>query len=250
MTSRADVERLAASSRRLVELAKDDLRALVGSLDLSRPELVRDFLVEVVPVLAAEYGQVAAAAAAEWYEETRAAQAPGSFAATVAPAIDDAAVVGSVRWAAGDLFTDDALAAFSKLEGALQRHITYAARETIMENVLRDPARPAYARVPRGSVTCAFCSMLASRGFVYSSAGQAQRRGRGATEDKYHDDCDCQVVPSWDAESAHIEGYDPDGLFAVYEKAREEAGSNDPNDIAAAMRRLEPDRFTDGIHTH
>lgn len=244
MTTRSDVDRLVAVNRRLVGMAKADLRALIDSLDLSRPELVRDLLLEVVPALVREYGELAAVAAAEWFEETRAMQQGGYFRATVASLVDDAAVAGSVRWAAGDLFTDDAMGAFSKIEGAMQRHISYSSRETVRRNVVEDPAKPRFGRVPAGPSTCAFCAMLASRGFVYVSQSTA------GEDREFHDDCDCQIVPEWDAEQHHIEGYDPDALRAVYERARAEAGSSDPADIAAAMRRLEPDLFTDGVHTH
>lgn len=249
MTTRADVDRLVAVNRRLVEMAKEDLRKLIGSLDLTRPEMVRDILLEVVPALVREYGEVAAAAAADWYEEIRAGQSQGTFSATVAGTADDAAVAGSVRWAAGDLFSEDALQTFSKLEGAIQRHISYSSRETVRRNVESDPGRPRYARVPSGAKTCAFCTMVASRGFVYYSKQSAGDLGKGVGED-FHDDCDCQIVPEWDAESNHIEGYDPDAMFSIYERARKESGSGDPNEIAAAMRRLEPDWFTDGVHTH
>lgn len=249
MTTRSDVNRLVAVNRRLVEMAKADLRKLVDSLDLSRPEMVRDLLMEVVPALVSEYGEVAAAAAAEWYEETRALQESGAYLATVGGRVPDDAVLGSVRWAAGDLFTDDAMAAFSKIEGAMQRHISYSSRETVRRNVEADPTKPRFGRVPSGPSTCAFCGMLASRGFVYATEATAGDMGRGVGDD-FHDDCDCQVVPEWDAEAHHIEGYDPDALYDVYLKAREQAGSGDLKNIAAEMRRLEPDLFTDGVHKH
>jgi len=46
--------------------------------------------------------------------------------------------------------------------------------------------------------------MLASRGFKYTTEFEAQHRGRGATEDKFHDHCRCQVVPAWKGREAHV----------------------------------------------
>lgn len=248
MTTRADVVRLSSASRAIVDMAKEDLADFIAGLDFTRPEVVRDALLEVVPVLVREYGDVAAVAAAEWYEETRAAQVPGRFVAVPAAAVDPAQVEATVRWAAGGLFTEDAAGVLARLEGAMQRYITYSARETVRGSVAADPARPRFARVPSGPKTCAWCTMLASRGFVYRSEESAGDLGRGFGED-FHDDCDCQVVPEWDAAAHHIDGYDPDQLYDLYQKARKEAGSGDLTEITAAARRLEPDRFTDGVHT-
>ena len=84
----------------------------------------------------------------------------------------------------------------------------------------------------------------------------------------FHDDCDCQIVPEWDRDQAHIEGYDPDRMYSEYMHARsliENGGldddtyrmikattkgnpdnPNDPNTLVYLMRRLYPDRYKDG----
>lgn len=98
-----------------------------------------------------------------------------------------------------------------------------AAAECIEYNARRDPARPRYARVPSGSETCDFCTMLASRGPVYRT-----ERSAGAI-DHWHANCDCRVVPVFRSVAVHtgnggvvrrggtrIEGYDPDALYDRY----------------------------------
>lgn len=126
----------------------------------------------------------------------------------------------------------------------MQRHISYSTRATIARNAEHDPAKPRYARVPQGTFTCAFCVMLASRGWVYPSEETARTaKGGGA----YHNHCDCMIVPEWDREVAHIEGYDPDKLYEMYQNGRAESGSQDPRDIAQAMRRLYPTQLSDGL---
>lgn len=239
MTSRDDLDRLTAAQRELVRMARNELSGFFASVDLSRPERVRDALVEIVPLLTREYGELAATVAAEWFEQVH----PGAFLAqTAADTFPTAGVVENVRYHAGALFTDGPYRTLAGLSGALQRFILYSGRETVARNVARDRSKPRFGRVPTGAKTCAWCSMLASRGFVYLTQETA-----GLVAEDYHDDCDCQIVPEWDAGSSHITGYDPDHLFDQYRQAREASGSGDPKDIAAYMRRMFPDSFTDGI---
>lgn len=238
MTTRADVSRLTAAQRELVRMAQNDLAGFFAAVDLTRPEMVRDALVEIVPLLAREYGELAATVAAEWYESVH----PGAFLAqTASSTFPEVGVTESVRFHAGKLFTDDPYAALAGISGAMQRFVFYSGRETVARNVRRDPLRPRFARVTSGAKTCAFCSLMASRGFVYMS------RATAGLNDDYHDDCDCMIVPEHDAEQHHIEGYDPDRLFGMYQSAREASGSGDPKTILAEMRRQFPDQFTDGV---
>lgn len=76
-----------------------------------------------------------------------------------------------------------------------------AAGETVVQNAMRDPAKPKFARVPSGVEACEFCMMLASRGFMYAS-----RKAAGES-DHYHPNCRCRIVPSFG--KTEIEGYDP-----------------------------------------
>ncbi|NJI60952.1 hypothetical protein HCX50_16105 [Microbacterium oxydans] len=241
MTTRADVTRLSTAQRRLVTLAQNELTGYFATFDLTRPEAVRDALLEIVPLLVREYGALASIAAAEWYEQIR----PGSgFNARLAPPVAAEVVQGSTRALAGVLFTDDPAAVLGGLAGAVQRHITYSGRTTIALNSMRDPLRPRFGRVPSGARTCAWCAMLASRGFTYAT------RVTAGEIDHFHDDCDCQIVSLFDADAAHIEGYDPRQLFDRYAQALAAADSGDPKVIAAYMRRMFPDEFTDGVHEH
>jgi len=242
MTDRGDVDRLTAAQRRLVQQARNELAGYFGTLDLSQPGAVRDALLEVVPTLVREYGTVAATAAAEWYEDIH----PGRYLAQTAPLALDDQVQGSVRYAAGHLFGDDPAGTLATLNGALQRYISYGSRATVARNVSLDPSKPRFARVPTGAKTCAWCTLLASRGFVYHSRATAG----DPSVNRFHDDDDCAVVPEWDRDTAHIDGYDPDRFYDMYLQARDAAGGTTDEDIAAQMRRMFPDEFTDGVHEH
>src|SRR5690606_29113775 len=121
MTTRRDLNELAALGSRTVELARAELEAFFYGLDLTRPELARDALLEFVPMLAQEYGDAAATAAAEWYEAQRFAQVGGSYAAVLGEGVDAVQAEGSVRYAAGHLFGDDPAQTLALLSGSLQR---------------------------------------------------------------------------------------------------------------------------------
>ena len=86
------------------------------------------------------------------------------------------------------------------------------ARLTAKFNGEHDPSQPRYARVPVGP-TCAFCILMASRGFVYWSEEKA-----GGRDNRYHKNDDCRIVSSWG--EAHVKGYDPEGMKARYLQCR------------------------------
>ncbi len=65
-------------------------------------------------------------------------------------------------------------------------------RLTTQNNRDADETHPGWARVPRGSNPCAFCVMLASRGFAYTSEESADFGG------SFHNGkCRCIPVCSW-----------------------------------------------------
>ncbi|MFH6891547.1 hypothetical protein ACHEUQ_03085 [Alloscardovia omnicolens] len=87
-----------------------------------------------------------------------------------------------------------------------------AGRLTTLLTAQKDPSGVRYARVPQG-VTCEWCVMIASRGFVYhteDSAGELKR---------YHPNDDCLIIPSWGKQS--VPDYNPDRLYEQYAKCRD-----------------------------
>lgn len=107
----------------------------------------------------------------------------------------------------------------------------HAAQRRQMANIANDPTRPRWARVPRGRVTCAFCTMLAGRGFVYTS----EEAAGGGLGNVYHAHCNCEPVPTWG--EAKLTGYDPDKLDAIYQQAKAQAPDGSGyRDILAKMR--------------
>lgn len=246
MTSRSDLTKLVKVQNRAVKYAERDLQRFLSKVDMTTPELVRDALLHVMPGLVDKYGNVAATAAAEWYEATRAASIGGSFSTVLGSGASADKVAEDTRWAVDGLFIGDLADAKSRLARVLGIGIKQAARNTISWNSERDYKKPRFARVPFGVKTCAWCSMLASRGFVYRSAESA-----GSVARSFHGDCDCQIVASWKPGDQGITGYDPDLLYSRYKSARDKLRSEYPDAkltdeaIASVMREMFPGVFTD-----
>lgn len=112
-------------------------------------------------------------------------------------------------------------------------------RHRMSRNISRDPSHPQWARVPTGLHTCAFCAMLASRGFTYTSQEAAGGKGN-----QYHAHCSCRQEPSWGATS--LEGYHPEVYQDLYDTARAGLGDNpSTSEILSAMRSAGKTVLTD-----
>ena len=209
----------------------------------------RDLLLETIPALVERHGDIAATAAAEWYEKVRRKDTgQARYEAVLADCFPSQAVQDSIRWKAGVLWDDpEQMARF--LMNATDRWVKYSGRATIMQNVSRDHAR--YAIVPQGKA-CAYCTMIASRGFDYHRLETAKAA--------MHDHCGCQPCPQWDAKKCYISGYDEDALLDQYNQAVKAVDKDRPayldnlhakdreNEILEVMRRQHPNEYTDGVH--
>lgn len=214
---REDLNRLNKAHNRTVEQARRELQKIWDSVMVryyDDPAAQRDALLELVSALAGKYTDVDGAAAAEWYETMRLKWFDDDFEVSVG--YDDATrwIREGIRTQAGALWGDDPDKLRRYMMANMERWVKQGGRDTVTRNVERDPRKPRFARVPQGP-TCGWCVMLASRGWVYSSAEAAGELR------KYHNDCNCEIVPSWDKDKPIVEGYDPDDLYQRYLKCRE-----------------------------
>lgn len=165
----------------LVDLADRDLRRLWRLIEggASADEALHDIL----PAIVTEYGTVAAAAAAEWYDTERDhAEVRGRFTAVPLAASDRGthALVGYALAAA----TDD-VSLRTLILGGTQRRIADHQRLTITSSSVADPAAGGWVRVGRGD--CDWCQQYLD--------GEV----RTVPYDfNAHDNCNCGSVPSWD----------------------------------------------------
>lgn len=245
MVARKDLEEFRAANSELSRMVQETLEAFVLSLDLNRPEQVRDALLEFMPTLTERYGSVAASLAAEWYEEMRLESgAGGVFRASLAPSVAVDVVEAKVRTLATHLWTPTPEAILGPLLLSADKYVKQPGRDTTALNARREGVR--WARVPSGAKTCSWCLILASRDAVYVSQKSAAKRSDG---ESYHGKCDCQAVRLTSTDD-YPPGYLPDDYYEMYQISRDSAGSGDMREIAAAMRREFPGHVTDGVHTH
>lgn len=180
------------------------------------------------------YGDTAAQAAFDWYLGVRPEGLAPMRRVAVPPAAD-AEHSAEILHRRGRGLLDD----------ITRRVVRGQARAAVQRSLSVDPAVVRFARVPRGAATCAFCLMLASRGFVYASKGSALT-AHGMF--RYHGGCDCTVAPSWGGDDPKIDGYDPDKLYEQYLRAYDKAASKSETAVLAELRRLGLDTCTDSVH--
>jgi hypothetical protein len=139
----------------------------------------------------------------------------------------------SSRYWAGSLWGDapDADAYVAGCSSFVDRHVRHSADYCLLEaaNGSRHRKKLRYARVPQGP-TCGFCTMLASRGFVYASKESAGELGQ------FHDGCNCLIVAGFDG--LEVEGYDYRGMYERYESCRDSIGPAE--DIWRDFQELPP----------
>ena len=234
MTSIEDARQLSIASDELTRRARADLNVLWPQMDLTNYKLAEAGLTEAMQAITDHYGSIVATIAADWYEALRSeADAPGVFAALVQPPPAPAQVASATHYAVNQgLWLANPDNTLSLLLQILDHLVKQAARETILESLNRDPSGPRYARVPMGLHPCAFCRMLASRGYAYASAQTASQRKDG---NRYHDDCHCFPIPQWGPGA--IDGFDERLYRIEYDTARDAAKSGDPKAILAQMRQ-------------
>lgn len=100
-----------------------------------------------------------------------------------------------------------------------------AAADTMLQNAQRDGAE--FAWIPSGD-TCAFCLVLASKGWQHVSK-KALKNGHA---EHIHSNCDCQYAVRFD-DNTDVEGYNPDKLRKIYDCISD----GDSNEKINALRR-------------
>lgn len=168
---------------------------------------LRNKLIEALEPLFEASTDDAAAYAAEFYETIYQMVIPGGdYKARAVSMRNPDATEEAIRAIIQKMVISGELdSIFNDLMNRVDYEIKRAAGNCVIENSRLDPRSRKWARVPTGAETCTFCLMLASRGFVYSSAQTAGSDGH------YHPNCDCRIVPGFDG--MYVEGYDPDALY-------------------------------------
>lgn len=227
MPSATDAALFRAANAELAARAEREFTSFYASLDLARPERVRDELLAFTPTLTTRYGVATASVAADFYDAMRATEGiAGRFLATPAAPFAVAAVRERVRYAARNLFMDTPHLTRDLLDGAVRKYALQPGRDTIINAAKADPRAEGWHREVRPGA-CKFCRALAANGGVYRSERSATFAA--------HDDCQCVAVPSWDAGAPQVpvEAY---RASQRYERVRRRAARGDERAQAVLER--------------
>lgn len=163
---------------------------------------VRQAIIQYAYGLSAKYGEAAAELACEMYDAVGALSdviIPAAVPAEVPTYADIAkAVNGTLKQSANE----------NMVASAVARQVKMVSVDTVMKNALRDGAE--WAWIPHGD-TCAFCIMLASRGWQKASK-KALKNGHA---EHIHANCDCTYAVRFNNRT-EVEGYDPDKYLDMY----------------------------------
>lgn len=204
--SYADVWKYANALQRVSQQARDDFLAAVKEVDFSDPEAAREQLQTIVQGLVDWYGLAAKELGAQWFEycEELATRANPSQLVGDTGRYSTKSDVDALcdRAASGEI---DEQKLVELLQGVVVEQTKRRARSEIESRIAekmqaeggRGGVKYGYARVPVGD-TCAYCIMLASRGFDYWS----EKTARAAD----HPGCNCVIVPFHEA--GNIPGYE------------------------------------------
>lgn len=124
---------------------------------------------------------------------------------------------------------DGAEGRVGKLQGAADRMLMGRAESVLEAHARADPDKPLWAIVPQPGA-CAFCLMVASRGFTY--------HGEKLANKQRHDHCRCTPVVEHDTKNPALEGYDLGRLEDLYKEARKRADTTYWPDITKAIEQV------------
>lgn len=237
----------------IVALAAGQTASLWPQVDWDSPA-ASDAVRTLYGAIVGQFGQSSAAVAAQFYDEQRAEhdlpQYTASMSDPLPPVMLDKIVTSAFlggepksdvpvdEQTTSDLPVDQMVP--QRLDGQLQRLVLQPGRETIAENVEKDPAKPRYVRVPTSAKPCAFCVMLASRQIGPAFRGYTSIESAGGTEaTKYHKHCDCEAVPIFSSLDLADVSPNMGDYVDMYRKAAADAGTHsDTKKILASMRKL------------
>lgn len=199
--------------------AKDYIQAITDAYKIAYPEArvadVRNYTLDAIKDAVNVFGGQAMLVANVFFEEI-ARDAGVDVETEFYNTFDFDKASSKVHYLAKSIVDGDIETFNGKVQDLTGFYVKREAFENLYRNCKKNGVR--YARVPSGRETCAFCFMLASRGFVYWSEDDA-----GGDGHSYHSNCDCIIVPGFSKDSgidedAQIEDYKPSELRERYKK--------------------------------
>lgn len=216
-------------------LAKHEVERLIAATaDMSAQEAYA-YVTRNYPRIVRMYGRVAADVARQYYQEQRDEYSfDDEYTATSRGGGDESWYAEDVANAYGRSSDGDdhALTTPDQLAGKAIQRVYERADYTLDQNMWDDPRDAQWAIVPHPGA-CGFCIMVGSNGFNYHSKASALAQR--------HTNCKCNVVCDF-SDSPHLDGYDPMGLYDIYDTAYRNV-RKDVDDSWASMSRKERSKY-------
>ena len=224
MVSSRDAARFKHGNDELSDRIARDIRKTWSALGAYSPSGKRDALLDLIPGLVHSYGDVAAALAVEYFEQTTGQRG------TIHAGPSTEAVQASTRAVIGGLWEGKDTEAMMAVIASATRHMLQSGRTTIHDSAKYTPGIR-FARVPDGNA-CDWCLIMSSRGAVYLTEETA-----GGEGNEYHDSDGCMPLAVQDGDDLP---YDDAALYATYKDAWEAAGGPgvQAGAVAREMRRI------------
>ncbi len=172
--SRTEFDAYAAMVDYQSDMCMRAIRTYALGLDWSDRYAAREALAAFMRDAVEYYGVNASEFAAQYYEQIAALSGVDVADAVLIDAPDYEQIQANVAYITRPIWTaeDDTMLANAITQAVAPQagsvgagHVNSMAANTMIRNSERDGAR--FARVPTSATCCAFCRMLASRGFVY-----------------------------------------------------------------------------------
>lgn len=209
-----DVLTFKRSVEKVSKEAGKSFEKLAAKVDFTDWALAADQLREIVEIIVRKYGLAASEIGAQWYEFCRSLEFGSGYRAIIGD-VDANQTRRGVDAEVDKLFSGEAGTGelVSSLTMLVSDSVYEQSRDTVLNNVelehkqalsqgnRRLAEKCGYSRVTTGDA-CAFCVLLASRGFAYHSERAALKDKSG---DSYHKHCKCVAVPF--ARAGEISGY-------------------------------------------
>ena len=151
------------------DTAKKALVEALAAVDYTQPvDEIRNAVIAIMQVACGASTSVAARLAADFYDGLRVYMVGDAYGAIAESMRNPAATEGAIRAFIQIIGDGGDVDEFVKMcADRLDYENRRAAKECTIANAKNDPLRPRWALVPTGDETCAYCIIIASRGFDY-----------------------------------------------------------------------------------
>lgn len=236
-----------------IERAADRTGAQVAALfrkhvgDTVSPESIADFVAAALPVVRSGGNSAGSLVNSAHRRARRTAGVTGSAPRLTPPEFNAEKVETSLRFIgmvqpareAGALIEvpfrpSDVEKVYDDIEATAARQVVQMGMDAASNAARKDPRALGWARVTQGAGACYFCSMLESRGIVYTSESFRYSDPRfetnafppevmsGELTAKVHDHCRCILVPVFNRSSDIISN--ADAIYSVWKRVQKDYG--------------------------